>query len=378
MAKKGDILLTIYNDFAAYKKSYNSRLHELERDFLHAKNSLDSYLQKVDDKYKEQEETFTKEFFQIELIHQDKVNAITHNYNRQLDRLNHDIIIHNQKTSNLYENEDDVYQEILNQFEERKADAFNRYLELTRETNKQIDHEMKVHHDFITEEDQKLEEKQNEYQELNSNLSNQLIWTMEKAKNALNKLSASLMEEGATNRDYLRDVISESIEHLTSSKESMSALFRNTTDKFEQERNLVRSISQNKRKPHSQLNTQMIQTFVKQIRKVNEQKIEFERMIKANHELSLAQLYPKIIEADNKQDEDELRKLILQKEIIEKKVDYLLNRNQTMSDLLISKYQNEIKKIKIDSFKRSEEIKRAYSVPVAFFQNSVNVYSNYI
>lgn len=377
MAKKGDILLTIYNDFAAYKKSYNSRLHELERDFLHMKNSLDSYLQKVDNKYKEPEDTFTKEFFQIELLHQEKVNSITQNYNKQLSRLNHDIILHNQKTTNLYEDEDNVYQEILNQFEERKADAFNRYLELTRETNKHIDHEMKVHHDFITEEDRKLEEKQNEYQELNSNLSNQLIWTMEKAKNALNKLSASLMEEGATNRDYLRDVISESIEHLTSSKESMSALFRNTTTKFEQERNLVRSIAQNKRKPHSQLNTQMIHTFVKQIRKVNEQKIEFERMIKAEHELSLAQLYPKIIEADNKQDENELRKLILQKEIIEKKADYLLKRNQTMSDLLISKYQTEIKKIKIDSFKRSEEIKRAYSVPVAFFQNSVNVYSNF-
>jgi len=150
---------------------------------------------------------------------------------------------------------------------------------------------------------------------------------------------ASLMEEGATNRDYLRDVIQESVEHLTSSKESMSVLFRNTTTKFEQERNLVRSIAQNKRKPHSQLNTQMIHTFVKQIRKVNEQKIEFERMIQVEDELSLAQLYPKIIEADNKQDEDELRKLILQKQIIEKKADYLLKRNQTMSDLLISKYQ---------------------------------------
>ncbi|MCK7488453.1 MAG: hypothetical protein MZU97_25380 [Bacillus subtilis] len=48
-----------------------------------------------------------------------------------------------------------------------------------------------------------------------------------------------------------------------------------------------------------------------------------------------------------------------------------------MADLLITKYQNEIKKLKVDSFRRVEEIKLAYYLPSTFCQNSINIYSNF-
>ncbi|MCK5731558.1 MAG: hypothetical protein KAH13_00920, partial [Tenericutes bacterium] len=156
-----------------------------------------------------------------------------------------------------------------------------------------------------------------------------------------------------------------------------NTLFKASSSRFEHERNVIRSISKDKRKPHSEINQEMIKTFVKQIREVNKNRLQFEKMIKVELELSLSRLYPMIIQSDANKDDEDLRKYILQKEIIEEKATYLLNRNKTMADLLISKYQNEIKKIKIDSFKRFEEIKLAYEAPIAFLQNSVNVYSNF-
>jgi len=377
MAKKGDILVKLYKDFPGYLESYKTRLNELEREFLHAKNDYDSYLLEIDSDFNLKEDKLTNDFLQTELVHSKKLQEIGNEFNERFALLQRDMAQHSEKTQDLIASEDDIFQQILNQFEERKAEAFNTYMSLTKESDYQIDREMRVHHEFINGENEKLNAKRIEYQDLNSNLANQLVWTMEKAKNSLNKLSTSLLEEGNRNRDYLADVINDSLRHLNTSRDAMSALFKNTSSKFQKERDLVRNISREKRKPHSDINQEMIHTFVKQIRDVNESKIQFEKMIRREMEISLSHLYPKIIEADSNKDEIELRKLILQKEIIEKKADYLLNRNQTMSDLLIGKYQNEIKKIKIDSFKRSEEIKLAYSVPEAFYQNSINVYSNF-
>lgn len=377
MAKKGDILVKLYQEFPEYLKAYKARLNTLERSFLHAKNDYQSYLQDIEDQFKGREDKLTSDFLGTELVHIEKVRDIEQEFLERFTILDQDIQNHNEQTQAMVDSEDSTFQEILSQFEERKAEAFNTYMTLTRETNYMIDREMKVHHDFIEEENTKLDAKKSEYQDLNANLANQLIWTMEKAKNALNKLSSSLRDEGRRNRDYLADVINESLTHLRVSRDSMSALFKNTSEKFERERNLVQNISKEKRKPHSEINQRMIQTFVKQIRDVNQNRIAFEAMIHRDMDLSLSHLYPKIIDADSNNHQDELKKWILQKEIIEKKAEYLLNRNQSMADLLIGKYQNEIKKIKIDSFRRSEEIKLAYSVPAAFYQNSINVYSNF-
>ena len=377
MAKKGDILVRLYNEFPDYLHTYKSRLNELEREFLHAKNNYDQYLNEIDDNYKKKENKLTADYLQIELHHNEKIKDINREFSERFSLLEKDIAEHNQETQDNFDYEDNLFQDILSQFEDRKAQAFNTYLNLTKETDYLIDREMKVHHDFVKLENDKIESKRLEYQDLNTNLSNQLLWTMEKAKNSLAKLSSTLVDEGTQNKEYLSDVINESLRHLTVSRNSMTALFKTTTNKFEKERNIVQDISKEKRKPHSEINQKMILTFINQIRDVNYNKVNFERMIKEETELTLSRLYPKIIEADVTDNSELLRKLILQKEIIEKKMDYLLNRNQTMSDLLISKYQNEIKKIKIDSFKRSEEIKLAYSVPVAFLQNSINIYSNF-
>jgi len=377
MAKKSDILLNYYNEFPDYLQEYKTRSKELERNFLRAKNDYASYLKEIEEDFSQKENKLEAKYYQIELIHHEKNHEITVEFKEQLQVLIDQVEKHNEETFILYNDENNVYQEILKQFEDRKAEAFKTYLKLTKVTDYRINREMLVHYDFISDEKEKLDAKKIEYQDLNSTLSNKLLWTMEKAKNALSKLSTTLNEEGKQNKNYLDETINDSLRHLNNSKEAMMALFKTTSRKFDEERNAVNEISRSKRRPHSELNQKMISSFVKQIREVNKTKENFERIISSELELSLSRVYPKIIEADAQDNLDDLKKYILQKEIIEKKVDYLLNRNQTLSDILISKYQSEIKKIKIDSFKRYEEIRNAYSVPVAFFQNSVNVYSNF-
>lgn len=377
MAKKSDILLNYYNKFPEYLQEYKNRSNELERNFLSAKNDYQSYLENINKDFSIKEDKLTAKYYQIELFHSERTKRHDNELHNQLLSLETEIEKHNDGTSVNYVNEDNTYQEILNQFEERKGEAFNIYLQLTKEANYKIDREMRVHHDFINEEKEKINAKKIEYQDLNSSLSNKLLWTMEKAKNSLSKLSSTLNEEGKQNKSYLDETINDSLTHLKSSREGMMDLFKNSSLKFDQERNQISNISKDKRKPHSEINQKMIHTFIKQIRNVNDNKKSFNIMIKKELETSLQRLFPKIIEADAKKNLNELQKYILQKEIIEKKVNYLLNRNQTLSDLLISKYQNEIKKIKIDSFKRFEEIQSTYSVPVAFFENSISVFSNF-
>ena len=377
MAKKGDILLKCYNEFDEYKDAYKDRLRELEREFLHAKNKKEDYFQEVENKFSNKEKQLTTKFYEIELIHNEKIKEIRNDYNQRFESLDNDIISHNKNTNDSLADEDNLYQDILNQFEERKAEAFNTYLRLTKETNYLIDKEMKVHTDFIGKESDKLNSKLSQYQEMNSNLSNQLLWTMEKAKNSLDKLSSSLKQEGNANKEFLDETINRSLLNLKKSKAEMSTLFKKSTNRFEEERDLIRDISKDKRKPHSDINQKMIGTFVKQIRDVNKNRSVFDVLINKELEISLSRLYPMIIQADIEKNETDLRKYILQKEIIEKKANYLLERNKSMSDLLISKYQNEIKKIKIDSYKRFEEIKLAYESPITFIQTSINIYSNF-
>ena len=298
MAKKSDILLKYYNDFPEYLEDYKNRSEQLERDFLRAKNDYQSYLDKIDELFADQEAELTAKYLQIELFHQEQNKLIQANYSDQFKALSNHLENHNQETSKLFSDEDETYQNILNQFEERKAEAFNTYLQLTKETNYRIDREMRVHHDFINEEKEKVNAKKIEYQDLNSTLSNKLLWTMEKAKNALMKLSSTLNEQGEQNKAYLDETINDSLSHLNNSRDAMMALFKTSTLKYEQERNAVKSISKDKRKPHSDLNQQMIATFIKQIKDVNSNKTAFDKMIKAELELSLSRIYQKIIEAD--------------------------------------------------------------------------------
>lgn len=270
-----------------------------------------------------------------------------------------------------------TYSDVISSILDMKNEAYQRFLDMVESSDNAIDDEMRVHHEFIAEEDRKKSEKQVAYQQLLSEQADHLLWSIEESKNALVDLRQTLTEQSKNATSFMNDNILETLNQLRSTKQKISGLFKNTTERYQTQIEKINQLSHQRQQPHSQINQTVIRQYVKQIKDVNQKKIHFERLILKELETSKATIGARIIEADRQNDPKLLEKTIMQYEIIQAKADYLLKRNQSMADLLISKYQNEIKKIKIDSFKRVEEIRLAYFMPTTFFQNSVNLYSNF-
>jgi hypothetical protein len=377
MAKKRDILSNYFKDYKSYKFSYKTRLNELERDFDYEKNHFDELIKEVESSFVNKENQLSAKYLSFEQLHYERKKIILQDYQDRFSNLKDELDSHNLETSRKIEQENDLYQEILNQFEERKQEALDKYLQLTHDSNRAIDESMKVHHDFLAEQNENLHNQREYYNDINNSLANELLQTMEKAKNSLNTLESSLERTNINDSNELNQTVLKSIEHLRGTQNSITALFKTTSSNLEKQRDNIKLISRNKQKPHSQINQEMIHEYVQQIREINQSKVEFQAKVKQDLDISLRRLYPLIIRAHDEDNLQDLEKYILQKEIIENKAKYLLHRNQTLADFSISKYQAEIKKIKIDSFKRSEEIKLAYSLPLTFMYNSINIYSNF-
>ncbi len=377
MAKKRDILSNYFNTYKQFTDYYKTRLQQLERDFIDEKNDFASLNKNINKSYTKKENQLYSQYLTVEHIHTQRKQIIINDYKERFTEVLKEIEANQFSTSQQIEAENEIYQDILNQFEERRQEALNKYLQLTQENNRKINESMKVHHDFIAMHNQRIIDLKNDYNDINSSLANELLSTIEKAKNSLNELKVSLDDINTNDLKDLNQTLLKSIEHLRGTQNGVNALFKTTTNNLSELKDNISTMSKTKQKPHSLLNQEIIQVYVKQIREINQAKVQFEEKVKQDLRTSLQVIYPRIIKAADEKNQADLEKHILQKEIIEKKAEYLLHRNKTLADYSISKYQSEIKKIKIDSFKRSEEVKLAYSLPITFLQNSVNIYSNF-
>ena len=377
MAKKRDILSNYFNGFNNFKQTYLTRLNELKRDFNNEKYEYDKLLLKIEQEYSQEHEKHLCVFLEEENENKKLIDTIKQDYNERFEQIQLDLQKNENDNLLEIENENILYQEIQDQFEERKQEALTRYLDLIKDSNRLIDESVEVHVNFINDQNEQNKSLKDYYQDINSFLANDLLNTMEKAKNALNSLNENLKYSNLSDSKELNQTVLKSLELLRGTQNSTISIFKENTKNLEEERDRIRKISRTKQKPHSEMNQEMIQDYVNQIRNVQKNKVEFEAQVKNDLTSSLAKLYPRIIKAEEENNNEDLKKYIYQKEIIEKKADYLLKRSETLSSFTIRKYQQEIKKIKIDSFKRSEEIKLAYSLPIAFLQNSVDVYSNF-
>ncbi|HRX91753.1 MAG TPA: hypothetical protein P5042_02990, partial [Candidatus Izemoplasmatales bacterium] len=307
----------------------------------------------------------------------ENIDFINAEYRELLDDVESDISLNNKKTEELIEAETKEFENILNDIDSLKQEAGDQYNEMTRMIGEKIDHEMHVHHEFIAQENAKFLSTQEHYQEINSDQANRLMWAIEQSKNALADLSSRLEEKSSQHAAFMDESATEILHSLRETKDRVNSLFKGTTDLFSEQKHHIEQLNHERQKPHSQLNQTIVRQYVKKIREVNQKKIAFDQMIRKELDSSLEVIGERIIKFDAEKNRLETEKAILQYEIVKKKADYLLNRNKLIADSLISKYQNEIKKIKIDSFRRVEEIKLAYYMPAAFFQNSINLYSNF-
>lgn len=377
MAKKRDILSNYFNDFHNYKQAYKTRLEEIKRDFNNEKIIYDDMIKQIAKDYSNDQNLYLSKYITEEKEHQHRKDVVDFDYQDRFDLIAEELENNHRKIANQIDEENKIFQDVMIQFEERKQVALDHYLQLIHESDREIDESVNVHTHFIETESGKTKALKEYYQDVNNFLANDLLNTMEKAKNALDTLNESLKDTNLNESQELNQTVLKSIENLRGTQFDIIALFKDNSNNLENRREDIKKISKTKQRPHSELNQKMIQKYVTQIREVNQNKVAFEAKVKSDLDNSLKNLYMKIIKAHDEKDDNSLRKYIQQKAIIEKKADYLLHRNTTLSNFTISKYQQEIKKIKIDSFKRSEEVKLAYSLPIAFLQNSIDTYSNF-
>lgn len=377
MAKNRDIISKTLHSFQDESTRHQLTTSSIEADLLSLIKQREESLQALEDEYQQIDEANLAHFLEIESAHREGSQFILDKYQELFDALSHDEAKLLEEIKNETKAEDQQYQLVLSQILDIKDNAYQQFLQQVKDSDAVIDQEMKVHSAFIAEEEEKFNELQANYQGMQSEQANRMLWTMEESKNALQDLNNQLAENYKNQSDFMDESILQVIEKLRSTKSKMSTLFKNTTDIYMKQRDKIEQLSHQRQKPHSIINQTVIRQFVKQIKEINNKKVNFERLIIKELEQSKKIIGNKIVESDRNHDNKLVEKYVLQYDLIQKKADYLLKRNQSMSDLLISKYQNEIKKIKIDSFKRVEEIKLTYFMPTLFFQNSINLYSNF-
>jgi len=377
MARNREIISKTHRQFETSLKEIKERLATLEDDFLvldnEEKQALHELVQHFDEigeghlqNYLDEEHAYTTSSEIISKEYRELFVSLDEEYTQKQTELEHAVLV-----------EDKEFQGIESKLIDLKNEAHNQFVRMIEESNRFIDDEMKVHRDFVEQEQAHFQQLTEEYGSFQNEQSNQLLWTIEQSKNALNDINQQLHEYSKSQKTFMNDSILNVLSTLRNTKSKTSKLFKETTDLYVKQRDRIESLSHQRQKPHSTINQSIIQQFVRQIKEVNSKKTNFERMILKELQESKAIVGHRILEAEEHNNDAELEKYILQYELIRKKAEYLLSKNQSMADLLISKYQSEIKKIKIDSFKRVEEIKLSYRMPVMFFQNSINLYSNF-
>jgi hypothetical protein len=270
-----------------------------------------------------------------------------------------------------------LYRQVLLAFDELRSDAKATYDTICADTDRLIEKEIEIHREFVAASEAEFETLKANFAQLNNTHYDELLWAMEKSKNALTSLKTKLTEQSFQDAKLMNQTVLYLIEQLRDTKNKITHLFKTTTAKYGKRRDEIDRLAAERQIPHSVVNQKLIDQYVRQIELVNEKKTRFERLVKEDLESALAIIGPKIIENDKNNRRVPTERYILQYNIVRQKADYLLNQNTELSDLLITKYQNEIKKLKIDSFRRVEEIKLAYYLPSTFCQNSINLYSNF-
>jgi hypothetical protein len=305
------------------------------------------------------------------------LEIIDQEYAGLFQNLDEDFLAHRDQLEAKKKQENEAFSQILADFEDLKRAALETYQSMCRDSEAAINKEFEIHQKFVDQKKAEFEAVRQNYSLMNNQQYDLLLWTMEKTKNSLQEMTQQLNEKAFSDTKFMNATILQIIEKLRDTKNKMTALFKTTTLGYANKKNRISELSEIRQIPYSEINQNLIDQYVRQISALNQKKLAFDKLVQEDYLKSSMIIGRKIIEADSQNDSRLTRKYIMQYGIVQSKSRYLLNRNQKLTDLLISKYQNEISKIKIDSFRRVEEIKLAYSMPAQYFQNAINLYSNF-
>ncbi len=377
MAEKRDIKLSSLQTVVPDHHAHEEQLALLEGRVREIESEYESEVQKIEENFGLFAAENLKTYERYEGDFRKVLGMIEEEYEGLFHALDEDFLAHRNQLQVRLDTEDTVFQGILKDFDSLKQQALATYQTMCKDSETAVNKEFEIHQKFVEEKNAEFESLKEEYSLTNNKQYDMLLWTMEKAKNALAQLTNQLNEKAFSDSKFMNASVMQILETLRDTKNKITALFKTTTLGYANKKERIAELSEIRQIPYSEINQNLIDQYVRQIAVVNQKKTGFDALVQEDFLKSSMIIGRKIIDADAKKDRKLTEKYILQYAIVRAKSDYLLKRNQKLSDLLISKYQNEISKIKVDSFRRVEEIKLAYSLPAQFFQNSINLYSNY-
>ena len=121
MAKKRDILSNYFTDFPTFKKSYQARLVELKRDFNNEKNVYEELLKQINIEYEDDQNLHLNKYLNEELMHEKRKNLVDEDYHERFDLLSEEITGIKNNQSSLIDEENKLYQDILNQLDRKSV-----------------------------------------------------------------------------------------------------------------------------------------------------------------------------------------------------------------------------------------------------------------
>jgi hypothetical protein len=364
--------------------SFQEQVAALEAASLHSaeqrnqiESKFDEEIVRVIEHFKNYENEFLADYQRYMQDHHSLTSSVVNDSKEKLSTLDSRFVQHQKQLNISISKENETYHLVLNAFEELRKNAKATFDQLCEVSDALIEKEVQMHRQFVASSEAEFAELKEKYVTMNTDHYNQLLWSMEKSKNALEELKSKLQDQSFQDMKLLNQTALFLLEQLRDTKNKITQLFKTTTQKYARRKDEMERLSQERQIPHSVVNQSLIDGFIRQIDQVNEKKTRFESLIIEERGIALKAIGEKIIIANQENSKKQLERYILQYEIVKSKANYLLKQNTELSDLLITKYQNEIQKLKIDSFRRVEEIKLAYHMPAAFCQNSITLYSNF-
>jgi|GEM_PF-3279462 len=377
MASNRDILLKYKFAYPKFESESIHRLNELKRSFSNEKNQYQKAMEKLDHSFHEKQENHNQKISELNQSHQDLYQSIDDHYLAIQNNFNEDMFEELKALDQSIDEEHRLFDDILEQFETRKQDALDIYIQLTKKNNDDIDKDMQIHHRFIKKEQAKLDQFKKSYDDQTAQLSNKMVWTIEKSKNAIEQLRDNLSTIDKDDMISLNQQILHTLTDLRGTRNDINALFKETSNHLNQYKENIYKLRKSKQKPYSDINHKLIHKLIKQIRIANDNKNKYQHIIQKDLDQSLNKLYPSILKAHEERRKDDLEKYILQVEILKEKANHLINKIEKITRYNISTYQSRIKEIKVETFTRNEEIRFSYSVPMSYIENAISIYSNY-
>ncbi|MCK7488452.1 MAG: hypothetical protein MZU97_25375 [Bacillus subtilis] len=130
--------------------------------------------------------------------------------------------------------ENDLYRQVLHAFDELRNDAKATYDSICADTDRLIEKEIALHREFVAASEAEFETLKTNFATLNNKHYDELLWAMEKSKNALTNLKTKLTEQSFQDAKLMNQTVLYLIEQLRDTKNKITHLFKTTTGEIRQ------------------------------------------------------------------------------------------------------------------------------------------------